>query len=517
MGSNLIDFTKKRFDHDLQDLVLYEPHIDSLNYTALWSDYRTNPNPPARICGQNEIKTATQSNHGTFVVVEAENVTLASNDPSLLRDKINKVLGQLGFTKIAIHDLPNGPTTNNLAFFFEEGYVAIRVWPEHQYCSIDLQLWNSIALQDQVVAELVAAVGGDRSESTTSFQISTGGMQGTSNPITSSSIEVAPTASSVWCDMADGVTEWLRVTNDAAITNDAVNDVMGELASLFPVTDPLLMVLCPDSTSSCKSLDAASSHHFSTRILPIHACPDITGGVQSALLKCEMHLLKLIQEAVSSNKDGISGIILDSNAPRELGQIFHRIFADSTNSYELLSSNYTILAPTIDPKDVSQWRYHLLERFRIDIVEFNPEFHATIFFNSTESSGSLKFGIFSVGNTNFYADLIKVFAKVEQKTELSAEIRESRQGLISNIPDYKPSKFASTADYDMEPSYKQWSSQRQVGAQVISQYEYNTNSRRQQLNCLKLKKFVPQLHPGASGMALLGRQVRAELWPRLRC
>lgn len=510
MGSNFHDFTKKRYDHDLKDLVLYEPNVDSLNHTQLWSNYRAHLEPPLRFCsaiGKSDGHKSyqTERSEGTFVAMDIENVDLTSDAFSSVCQRITQALEVLGFTSIVHHSIPNNQGIKSSTysmesfFFFLEGYVTIRIFPKHQYCSLDLQLWNNVRIQHEAVGKLVSAVGGNgekdegnKKNELTSFQITTCGMYVTSNDTektisggTNNDFHVP-----LWCDMHNK--SYIHPHEWVSVHNDVCNEVLLELTSILMLPNPFIMVLCPDSQIPCTSLEAVLSlkHESPYHIFPIRACSDIVGGLkQSALMKCEEEVLKQIKEEILRNGRKINGIIIDQGAPKELGQIIHRIFNDSATNYETLDLDYTIIAPIMNPKDyaVSQWRYHLLERFRIDFVEFNPVFHATIFFSSSVSPQRLKFELLSVGNNEFYSDLITAFKKVSEKMSLSGEILESKQGIISYNPNHKPSKFARGVDYDMGPSLKQLHSQQQVGEQVIAQYQISPEN---STNCPEIKNVV---------------------------
>ena len=494
MGSNLIDFMGQRYDHELKDLVLYEPHVDSLNHTSLWSNYRSNFEPPPRFCSDRVLPVKNILSEGVFVVLEIEDVALGSDDSILVRERILKTLQDLDFSNIVHHDLPFDNHASQVSnavtslYFFEEGYVTVRLYPAHNYCALDLQLWNVVTKRDQAVAALEVAVrNGDRAKDAqvSSFEITTGGMFSIRN-MAEKSTAFVDSYTPLWCDIHKE--SYFEPEEYLPVENDKYDDVVRELAPLFPSPDPTVVVLCPDSSNPCHSLEVLlpMQSESSLHIVPIHACSDIKGGNQPKLMKCENDLLTKMQEDFPGEKK-IGGIFIDPNSPKELGQIIHRIFANTTMNFETLSHDYAIIAPHVDTnKGDAQWPYQLMERFRIDFVEFNPVWHATTFFgSSTKSPVYLRVEILSVGNEEFYANLISAFRKISEKTSLLGEIRASEQGIISFNPNFRPSKSATAGDYDFQPSLKQWQSQQQVGKQIIAQYEVEAES----IGCPKIKEY----------------------------
>ena len=72
MGSNGIDFSNHdRVDHELDDLVWYEPNVDSNVHTLMWGSYRNNGNPPDRICLQDtDDENVTKGFHHDVITEE---------------------------------------------------------------------------------------------------------------------------------------------------------------------------------------------------------------------------------------------------------------------------------------------------------------------------------------------------------------------------------------------------------------------------------------------------------------
>jgi spermidine synthase len=483
MASNTVDFSNhERVDHELEDLVWYEPKIESHDHTAMWGDYRNNLDPPERICKETKQEsTHVLPSKGLFVAIEAENVSMDLGELPLLQKAVSKGLDELGFSKITRLDISFGePSTfSSMLFVFEEGYLAIRSFPEQKYSSMDLQLWNDIPKQEIVVSTLVGAIGGNTiKDSTSTFLITTGGMFGTSN-IDDHSTPMVPSA---WCKgyyAAEG-----GQTSTGVETLSGLEIVVEEMLTNFVGKgDYIVMVLCPSESSRCR-VPEDTNFGPEAQVFAFHACPEIANGDESTLERCQQQMRQTITNALSQTNDTtkkIRAIVIDPEAPRELGQIATKLFVNDPSSYQWLSHDYIVLAPSeSDAATASSgyplsWRYQLLERFRTDMVEFQPVYHATVSFRDVPSSSSeWAIGVLSAGNPRFYGHLVDFLDAIRGNTETKFQeviLVETNTGAISHIPDYQPSKWATPSDYDIKPAEQQYSEQQPVGVQILVQYE----------------------------------------------
>ena len=521
MGSNGIDFSNHdRVDHELDDLVWYEPNVDSNDHTLMWGNYRNNGNPPDRICLQDtDDENVTKGFHhdviteeffterklqkkgntglvpsvGIFVAVEIENVTMALETNHLLQESVKTALDRIGFGEIDLKVTSRSSVYDSFVFVFDEGYLSMRTWFEHNYCSIDLQLWNSILKKDRTVSQVVKAIGGNiEDDSVSSFSVTTGGMFGIHNSPRQNGSgkynnQISP---SYWCQHEavhtdERKNENLEQSELLPKQQEELGIVINEMLSNFIArTDPTLLILCPPESSPCSTLNNVDFGE--SQVIPLFACPDIMNGDTSSLNKCKKGIVKKIRDTISLSKGKnkkIEAIIIDSEAPIELGQITNKIFYTDTPSHQWLSHDFVLFAPSPHSTsnsiknnvtfDSTSWRYQYLERFRTDIVEFDPVYHATVSFDAIASSKSTwNLGMLSAGNARFYDQLIKTLDLIRDKLDFNTiSLLESKSGVISHIPDYQPSKWATPSDYDIQPAATQWSEQRPLGGQIIVQYD----------------------------------------------
>ncbi|KAL7564611.1 hypothetical protein ACA910_017953 [Epithemia clementina (nom. ined.)] len=487
LGSNGIDFTRKKpVDHNIDTIVYKAPGSIGYHYTDIWSSFRRN-NRQARTSNcvdsgdlqltETEPKLDTvQRSFGVLVVVEAENVTIASlEDPKIVHSVVEEALEESGFTNIsAVQSFSANKTdtmTHVFIFVMKEGYVVARTWPENNYIALDLHLWNHVAKHEAAVAKLMAAFGAEESKS--SFKITTGGMYGSGYGDAKGKI-ARPTKTSPCSN------DWNATTPVTAGPAESyhLDSVLHEMTTLTQTSEPMLVVVCPTDTSACPSLDSLRStarDSVINRVYAIHFCSNGSEESQDLTI-CEQATRQNLLHQVSVMAKKIDGIVIDPNAPREMGQIVHKIFNNTVLRMELLAEKFVVLAPTsaMETNADSNWRTALLERFRTDIVIFNPVFHAKVdLIDNHTPSKVFELGIFSAGNEQFYARLLDIFTSIEANTHsrLSLELRNSKVGLMSHVPDFVPQFVASPADYTLEASYEQWSKQHPVGRQTVYQLE----------------------------------------------
>ena len=442
-----------------------------------------------------------------------------SSSQQPLLSNIRKALEDGGLTELSMLESPSSSKYSSWVIVFHQGYLVVRFWPNHKYCACDLQLWNQIDKEERVVAGLVAAVGGKFLEqSTSSYQITTGGMFGLDDSLDSDAIRRTATTDKHQEPQQGEQDDNALRTDDVATTmtlpRDKFDAVIQEAASfLTSESNPLLVVVCSDDDSSaCTSLEALSSNTLASNdsVVPVWGCSsllfDITSSagehqlaqpddLNNAMLDCEHQIRNSLYNTVRETKDRrIDGIVIDSDVPREMGQIVHKVFNSTLVRYDLLSDHFIIVMPTSkDNSGNASWRNEFMERFRTEIVRFNPLFHSLLVVDSAEHNIALR--LLSAGDKDYYARLIECLARILEKTGLSFDIENSIVGALGHIPDYGPEIISSKEDYNLESSRMQYLSQTPLGYQFIVQFEVQ-----------------PTREPGVGDAVMIKRGNSIETW-----
>ena len=483
MGSNGIDFSKKApIDHQVET-IYYDSHVKNL--TSIWSNYRTNRVPHTRNKRRKMDNTVDTSSlpteesveakrYGILAVLEVEEIPNSLQELSMVMARIREVLKQAGLTVIQTIEEPSSSqrSPHTLVFLLNEGYVVARSWPEHNYCAFDVQFWNDISRQERTMAGLVSAVGGDMENSTSSYRILTGGMFGVG--VDGDGKRALKTASNpLW-----------KTHNDTSLGSSRGQEfdvILQELLALVEAPEPSLVVVCGEQAWACESLELVKKKLPSSHIVPLWACPSLVNndtaiGVEqwpdsTRLVDCERDLRSLLINSFGADGNKrVDGILIDPSTTLEMGQLVHKLFNNTRLRHELLLDDFIILSPAVEGRH-RRWKHALLERFRTEIVHFNPVFHAHVAFYNDETETRFEIGVFSAGDSDFYRHLMDASTRVREKTELTHEILESRVGLKIHIPDYEPAILPVNEYYDLQPSLEQWHGQHPLGNQAILQYE----------------------------------------------
>ena len=509
MGSKTIDFYAKQASLPLSlnvETVYYDPvRRPDHNHTALWAGFRKNrvsppssPTTPASSNGK-----AKHHRLSVAVILEAEQILLSPlEDRNVVKSTLTQALVKARMTGISVlESSPSGATEPaewySHILFFQEGYVIARTWPRYQYMAVDLLLWNRIIeTRDHLWTELLLALGGGLGggaplDTKSSYRITMGGMFGLMDETDKDQMDNDSDNSS-----SNNNTSWapsVNVEEDSSVSSSPpletrdFNVILQQLLSLAESggddesEPPVVAVACADRASSCQTLANLEEEHAA--VVPIRWCPPLVSDqYRDAVTDSEQQHHALIRRMIDCErqtrnslrevKRKIQGIVMDPDAPIEMGQILHKIFNNTVLRYDLLAEDFVILAPTTTNAPSSDWKESLLERFRTEIVEFNPVFQVNVAFRCNKSNHMLlKMGILSAGRQDFYANLSDRLRRIQGTTELKSEVQDTRVGLIRHVPDYQPSATFSNDDYDLEPSREQYLSQRPVGYQAILQFE----------------------------------------------
>ena len=463
MLSNNIDFmTAEPIDHGIESMVVKPgaAKSDSQKFDSWWNYHRNvQHNIKERKAA---IIDASDNSQGVMIVLEAEDVTLSMDSLMDANDTITETLKKAGLTILSSSSF----RTEALFIGLKEGYVMLRSWPEYKYCAFDLVLWGSLDKLDAVKAGLMAIVG---AKSTSSFKIVTGGMRGVES-IKVSKFPVETDYDTSTCTDPDAISATVFELGD-------LGTITEEMFALIQSAEPVTVVFCSDKVKSCRSLDLLNNGD-ATRI----------GKVFPVWAASENAALVVMKSALSHGK--IDGIVIDPEAPREMGQVLKQVLYTTSTRKQLLAMKYVVLAPTLDSSE-SSWRSSLLEWFRTDVAMQTPDYHAEVLFSSATRSGNLKVGIFSAGDEDFYPHLVEVIDKCESRTGFVTKVPSVQDGMLKFMSNFDPPIVAKESSYDKKSANNQWASQNPLGMQTVFQFQAKIgNSPPPEVPCTILKEML---------------------------
>jgi hypothetical protein len=443
MLSNNVDFmTAEPIDHGVESMVVKPgtTKSDSQKFHSWWNYHR---NAQHKTKERKSLTIdASDNSQGVMVVLEAEDTSLSMDSLMDFNDTITESLKKAGLTVLSSSLFE----TEVIFIALKEGYVMSRNWPKYNYCAFDLFLWSGLDKLDTAKAGLAAAVV---AKSTSSFNIVTSGMRGIESVEVPKFPDETNADSSICTDLDAPSATSFELSDLDAITE--------EMIALVQSAESVTVVLCPDKEVSCQSLELLKNSD-SNKI----------GKYVSVFDASESATLEVMKLALSHGQ--IDGIIIDPEAPREMGQVIKQILHTSSTRKQLLARQYVVLAPTLDSS--GSWRNSLLEWFRTQVVMQTPDHHAEVIFGSdNKHSGNLKVGIFSAGDVDFYPHLVDIIEKCESRTGLVAKVPSVQDGMHKFKPTLDPLIVANESSYDKKSANSQWESQNPLGMQTIFQFE----------------------------------------------
>jgi len=453
LGSNTVDFLNQApKDHGVE--TIYMDSVDEVeDRFDRWYNYRKSSNRTDTLCkepGADDKILLTQelrSSLGLLLIIEAEDAAVPLESSESVQGIIRGALKNAELSETAVK-VTSDAAGYEIVFVLKEGYVIIRVWPELKYCAFDIMLWSSTYKMEMAKAQLVAAVD---SKSVSSYRILTSGMFGISDDNAS---RVGPRIKKP-CDQSLGD----ETAQGATAEQSTFDTVLSESLSLIHDTNACVVVLCGEESSPCNSMKVLKEHGAIGKVVPVWACPSVQGASPDIMMACESKTLSALEELGSS----ISGIVIDSGAPRAMGQVLHKILSNSRNRRKLLAENHVVLSASVDPSE-SLWRRALVDRFRTDIVKFDPAYRAEVLLDK------LDLNIFSSGDEHLYSNLTDVLAAIETKTGISPDVRDIKNGVNNYIADFKASRTFTHEDYDDTAPLQQWQSQDPIEVETVYQF-----------------------------------------------
>ena len=462
IGSKNVDFLKKTpKDHNINTVYLGKSDLDkgSDKYVR-WLNYRNND----LACNQTTKKGNLDGNvaedskggHGVHMILEVEDTYATVESSDTISKRISAALTDAGLTELSIDAAPSSKEMI-IVFLCIEGYVIVQAREQKRYIGFDIKLWSDYEKLETVKAKLIAAVGSKDEKASSSYRIVTGGMFGA---LTSKEACTIPMEALATCDELG---ESVQAEQVETVADDTSMAVIRKAISKLAVVDPTVAVLCADPESSCSALYAVTGATATKNIIPMRACSNLANADE--MLVCETSTLASL---LASGTDKIDVIVIDSQTPKEMGQILHKILTLKPRRVQLLQKDYVVLSTSHDAASAS-WQRALLERFQTEFDPFSPAQRSRVSFRG--NNGAFDVGIFSSGDYKFFTHLEEFIAEVEKETGLAGQIRKVDDGRLNYIPGFRPSIIGSGDDYEHHDALTQFLNQVPIGEQTILQFE----------------------------------------------
>lgn len=461
-GSNKIDFLYKDLTDHGVDTMYLPPQAEIDDRFEYFHDYRRN-STSQQICKDDDEPLAEPTEQtrspGILMILEAEDLTTNLKDPKEVLNTITKAVQSQGLKVVSssTSTTSKGPI---VTVILREGYIIARAFPEFKYCAIDLHLWSKYLKHDDVKRALAKAMGSKSKPS--AYRIVAGGMFGVDT----------------WKEdekgrgprVLDVCNRESTTARNGSMDTKVADTMLEEGIKLVDTKDAIITVVCGEKEEDCSSVNVLKSVDSSTTVVPLVACTGIANeyaeGAMDRMVECEKAVYATLMDAVTSADKLMSAVVIDPSATLAYTRIVYKILkAKKRNLLEI--HNIFAFAVKLDSHD--EWRRHLMERFRKDIVRHDPAFRAEILFNNTDSS--MELGLASSGDQGFVHKIVETVGAIEKKTGLVSDVRDIKGGLFVKDPDWKPSHFFLPEDYEQQAPLDQYLSQQPVGFQTVFQLE----------------------------------------------
>jgi hypothetical protein len=478
LGSNSIDFFHApKYDHKLENF-LYDNLHTAETHLDFMHDFRRNF-APDEVCNQTfeeEDLDEQARSAGIMEIVNAENVAVSVDEKVLVN--LAEVAQKKGFNVIG------QPIVENKVGFImmQEGYLAVRLWPDEKYIGLDINLWGHTYNIKGLKSALVEAMG---SSKVYSYKVVVGGMFGSSTWKEDQKI-LGPKSKQLRDCKKDVVAEG---SLDAAKAS-AISAV--ELIPLTLTENVAAVVFCGSEGESCPVLEALSGEAKVKITFRINECSGMENGDIQQTYACEFAVMNKMKDSIEKNGVKFNLLALDGSATYKMHQIVSSILDTEANRDMFLEYHNIVMTWLSSDLEGEAWRRDFLDRYRKQ-VHHDPVSRAEIVFQAGGKNYEL--GVVSTKNTRAsYA-----FEELEQniKARLSdtgahIELRWVHGGLFNYIEDFKTKEFKHE-DYDHSAARKQFASQVPLGSQHIFQLMKSEKLKDQELN-LNMSGITEYLH-----------------------
>jgi S-adenosylmethionine/arginine decarboxylase-like enzyme len=474
MSSNKVDFLRHPInDHGVQ-AYLVEPVKDSHDRFKYIHDYiKTTPRGQGKCQDPGSAVNATTVVQGRIAgvlqIVEAENASVQLNEE--IEEVIYSVVRKEGFTPISSPSNDDGV----VVVAMKEGYVVARMWPEHNYCAFDINLWGGFHKANQLRSALVEAVG---STSISSYRIVVGGMHGSNTRKEDQEVIGIQFAQKRNCEIDDR-------SDKAVVNQETLNVAVAEALALVDSTQLVVAVACGiKNKDRCPMVDVLSQHPSVQKVIPLWTCSGLAESSDELpdfpkLHDCEKGHVSQIEEEVVSKDLKLDMFFFDSSATYAMFQIIHSIFSVLAHR-EWLGDNYVLATPFFGKDSIFKRRF--VDRYR---KQHHPDIvsAAKLVFKGSKKEDM---GIFK-GSKKGYMAIELLLAgddyAIDRFYDLESKLRQRLPNTNVEIlvitggkdhpkHDLEYEGLAFTPDkYDFRPSQEQFSQQKPLGRQSVYQLD----------------------------------------------
>jgi S-adenosylmethionine/arginine decarboxylase-like enzyme len=454
LGSNNVDFFHASvYDHGLDNFLYEDLHQDDTRH-RLMHDYRRNFAQEAACQTDNpDVSTEQKTATGIVGIVNVEQVQVKL-DQSVV-DVLEKALIKHGLSILSTQFLYQTGVV-----LFEEGYVAARVWPEHSYIGLDINMWGKTQLMPSIREDLTDALGSD-SNNVSDYRVVVSGIYGL-DFWTADQKALGPKRKQLRNCQDDSMMEGF------VSSHVALDIAVGEAVPLTLSNETVAIVVC-GKEQSCTSKSALANREDIIQIVTIEECSNLHEfSSLDDFVSCELGILHIL--SLSLTEGGANLLVMDETASFEMHQIVHSILEDDLSRREYLQEHSIVVAWSSEPSQVV-WKREFLDRIR-KAEEFDPVSRTEIVVQAGGQSYELGVVSFQNEKANRAYELLEKRMKARLSIapyNAKVELRIVH-GSMFKFEDELTTRFFKLEDYDHSAARAQFTTQVPLGRQSIIQF-----------------------------------------------
>lgn len=450
-------------EHELHAPNLYiQPLADIDDTHEYFHDYRRNATAQ-KFCDNDELEAVPEEQKrspGILMIVEVEDVTVDMTNVNKLTKTLTNTLNKQGL-KVLKTETSTTDQGSAVVLFLAQGYVVARTLPEVKYCAIDIHFWSSFEKHEGAKQALVKALNGNKqARSSSSYRIVAGGMFGVDTWRADTQLR-GPRVTQT-CEREP------VVDRPGSLDTTLADTVLQQSLQFLTDNDAMVVVLCGNTLEECSSVPIVKQHSTVSKVIPLTSCVanvanEFDEGAMEQMRECERQVYQLLQTERGDAK--IRALVVDPRATHSFARIVYKVFKAKKSRF--LTHDFAALAVMLSPDQ--EWRRHLMERFRKDVILWDFNFRTEVEFHS--ETATLELDVTSGGDEGFVKRLLAITETIASETGLEVDVRDVKGGLFYKDPDWEWSHFFLPEDYDQTAPLENWKSQQPVGHQSVMQLE----------------------------------------------
>jgi hypothetical protein len=455
LGSNNVDFFHAPvYDHGLPHNFLYKDlHKQDMRHDFM-HDYRKNiASQAACALAIPEEPTEQKTAAGILEIVNAEQVGIQLD--SSIVDKIQQVIKKHDLNVLSEHFV-----FQTGVVVFEDGYIAARIWPQHNYVGFDINMWGRTYLIPRLHQELTEAVKSP-SKDVSAYKVVVGGIYGLDSWKSDQKL-LGPKIKQLR-NCGQDVVQGGSVDSDTAYAFS-----LEEIIPMTLSTEAVAVVVCT-MPRDCASRKVLGQHANVKQVVVVEECAGLSSEADlRKLFVCEKKTQEALLLSLGNPKANL--LVVDPYVSLEMIQIIQSIF-ETVHWRNLFLQQHSVIVAWSSDTAKEVYKREMLDRLR-KAVGNDPVSRAEIVVQA--GGNSYELGVVSTNNTRSSYEYDALEKRIQSKLSMDpynahVEVRMVHGSMFNYDENFEPTVF-TLEDYDLSAAREQYENQKPLGRQNIIQF-----------------------------------------------